>query len=154
MKLLDYTIDRGFLPRLDCPDAETVVRRLVDELVAHGDVTAGADLVTEVLRREREGSTAIGGGLIIPHARFKGLRRVRIAVATLDTPLDIPSEDGRPVDIVILLAGPEDDPRQMLRVLARLARLVKDDRYLDRLRSASTPAGLQAAFGQAGENGT
>ena len=52
------------------------------------------------------------------------------------------------MDIVILLVGPQDDARQMLRVLARLARLVKDQTFLDRVRAAGTVADLNAAFGQ------
>lgn len=152
MNLSDYTIDHGFLPRLDCGDLDGTVAKLVERLAREGVVESPAELVREVMRRENEGSTAIGGGLVIPHARFAGVRQVRIAVGTLTTPLEIPSEDGRPVDIVILLVGPRNDPRQMLRVLARLARLVRQEAYLQGLREAATPDLLQAAFALAGEN--
>ena len=151
MNLSDYTIGNGFLPRLECGDVGDTVAKLVDRLADEGEVESADELVAEVMRRENEGSTAIGGGLVIPHARFSGVRRVRIAVATLAEPVDIPSEDGRPVDIVILLVGPQNDPRQMLRVLARLARLVRQETYLQGLRDAATPKLLQAAFARAGE---
>jgi PTS system nitrogen regulatory IIA component len=98
------------------------------------------------MRRESEGSTAIGGGLVIPHARFKGLDQVHIGVATLRQPLQLPAEDGQPVDVTILLLGPGHDTRQMLRVLARLARLVKRDAFLTGLREADSPARLRDAF--------
>ena len=55
---------------------------------------------------------------------LKQLGRPGDAVATLEQPLAIPAEDRQPVDVVILLVGPLGDPRQMLRILARLARLV------------------------------
>lgn len=152
MKLMDYTIPGGFLPRLDCRSVAEAVARLVDRLLDGGDVGSAADLVREVMRRENEGSTAIGGGLVIPHARFGGVREVRIAVATLADPVDIPSEDGRPVDVVILLVGPDGDPRQMLRVLARLARLVRQESFLQGLREAATPDDLEAAFAKVGES--
>ena len=70
---------------------------------------------------------------------------------TLARPLDIPAEDDRPVDIVILLVGPPNDPRQMLRVLARLARLVRLDSFLEGLRKADTAELLRAAFDRAGD---
>lgn len=140
------------MPRLDCDSVAEAVARLADRLVDGGDVGSAEDLVREVMRRENEGSTAIGGGLVIPHARFRGVREVRIAVATLADPVDIPSEDGRPVDIVILLVGPDDDPRQMLRVLARLARLVRQESFLQGLRQAATPYDLGAAFSKVGES--
>ena len=148
MKIMDYTTPGGFLARLDCDSVTGAVARLVDQLV---DGDSAPDLVLEVMRRETEGSTAIGGGLIIPHARFGGFGEVRIAVATLAEPLGIPSEDGQPVDIVILLVGPDGDPRQMLRVLARLARLARQGSFLQGLREAETSDALGAAFAVAGE---
>lgn len=146
MNLLDYTHDTGFLVRDEATDLAAVVKELVETLADAGDVSEPAGLVDEVLRRENAGSTAIGGGVVIPHARFSGIDRLRIAVATLATPLGIPSEDGLPVDIVILLVGPADDPRQMLRVLARLARQVRDTGFLDGLRAAGDVAALRAAL--------
>ncbi len=150
MNLMDYTTPDGFLPKLDCDSVSAAVTRLVEQFVDDGDVGLAQDLVREVMRRETEGSTAIGGGLVIPHARFTGVSEVRIAVATLADPVDIPSEDGQPVDIVILLVGPDGDPRQMLRVLARLARLVRQGSFLQGLREAETSDALGAAFARIG----
>lgn len=135
---------------MECGSVSDAVVRLVDRLLEGGDISSEEGLVAEVMRRETEGSTAIGGGLVIPHARFGGVKEVRLAVATLAEALDIPSEDGRPVDVVILLVGPEGDPRQMLRVLARLARLVRQESFLQSLREASTPDTLRAAFAELG----
>lgn len=150
MKLMDYTTPSGFLPRIKSGGLTEAVTRLVHQLVDPENVEAVDSLVQEVMRRENEGSTAIGGGLVIPHARFSGVREVRLAVATLADPVAISSEDGQPVDIVILLVGPEGDPRQMLRVLARLARLVRQDSFLQGLREAETPADMMAAFARFG----
>ncbi len=123
--------------------------QLVETLEISGAVTHGLELAEEVMRREREGSTAIGGGLVIPHARYKGVKSMKVAVATLSTPLEIPSEDGQPVDIVILLVGTVQDPRLMLWVLARLARLVKNSDFLDDLRGSQTGAELMEIFARA-----
>ncbi len=53
------------------------------------------------------------------------------------------------MDVVILLVGPDGDPRQMLRVLARLARAVKSTAFLDALRQAGESAALRTAFASA-----
>ena len=82
-------------------------------------------------------------------ARHAAVPEVRVAVATLADPLEVPSEDGQPVDVVILLVGPDGDPRQMLRVLARLARAVKSTAFLDGLREAGGAADLRSAFASA-----
>ena len=146
MKLHDYTTDSGFLPHVKCATVRDAVARLVSALAADGELADADSVLAEVMRREAEGSTAIGGGLVIPHARHAAVPEVRMAIATLDEPLDIPSEDGRPVDVVILLVGPDGDPRQMLRVLARLARVVKSDEFVDSLRAAADAASLRASF--------
>jgi len=146
MRLLDYTTDNGFLPHIKCASVDEAVSRLVSGLESAGAVTNGKSLAAEVMRREREGSTAIGGGLVIPHARHIGVKSVKVVLATLAKPLDIPAEDNQPVDIVFLLVGPQDDPRLMLWVLARLARLVKNSSFLNELRAAGTPEELQQIF--------
>ena len=146
MRMQDYTIESGFLPHLECTSVEEAVAALVARLTDVGDVEDGPSLVSEVMRREAEGSTAIGDGLVIPHARFAGVREVRLAVTTLARPLDMPSADGRPVDVVILLVGPVGDSRRMLQVLARLARLVKSPPFLDGLRAADSAESLREAF--------
>ena len=148
MKLLDYTIESGFLPHIKCGDVTDAVSQLVQSLADAGHVSNSQALVDEVMRREEEGSTAIGGGLVIPHARSAEVQQVQVAVATLIDPLQVPAEDNQPVDVVILLIGPEGDPRLMLRVLARLARLVKHSSFLDLLRGSGTPDELRAVFAQ------
>ncbi len=153
MNLLDYTIQTGFLPQLKCESLEQAVSCLMATHAEAGTVSEPAELVAEVMSRETEGSTAVGGGLVIPHARSAQVKEVHIAVATLAEGLDLAAADGRQVDIVILLVGPAGDPRQMLRVLSRLARLVKHDSFLDGLRKAPSAAGLYEAFALAEETG-
>lgn len=153
MKLIDYTTESAFLPQIKCDDVAAAVARLVDGLAAAGEVADPAALVADVMHREREGSTAIGGGLVIPHARSAQVDRVHVGVATLARPVAADSLDGRPVDLVILLVGPDGDPRLMLRVLARLARLVKQDDFLAGLRAAADVPALRLAFSLAGETG-
>lgn len=146
MKFLDYTTVKGFLPQIKCRELREVVAALVETLQAEGVVQDGESLTREVLRREAADSTAIGAGLVLPHARCRDLKSVHLAVATLAEPLDLEAPDGRPVDVVIMLVGPQGDPREMLRVLARLARLVKGDSFLDDLRVAADGPAMRQLF--------
>lgn len=148
MKLLEYTTESGFLPRIKCEDIAEGVAVLVESLQSSGRIRDPEQAVADVLRREKEGSTAIGGGLAIPHARSQAVSEVSVAVATLEQPIAIDSEDGSRVDVLILLVGPDGDPRLMLRVLARLARLVKQPSFLDGLRRAETARDVQSVFAQ------
>ncbi len=146
MKLRDYTTATGLMPRLDCQDLDEVIATLVAGLAAAGGVSETERLVADVLRREQETNTTLGGGLAVPHARSTAVDRMHIAVATLARPLHIPAKDDQPVDVVVLLVGPLHEPRQMLRLLARLARLVKDCAFLDDLRRARSAEEMAGAF--------
>jgi len=146
MNLLDYTHPDGFLPGIEAGSIEEAVTSLVNSLGDALETGTESEIVQEVLRREREGSTAVGSGLLIPHARHEGVKKVRIAVATLGHGLEIPSEDNLPVDVVILLLGPMGDARQMLRVLARLARIMKNPTFLDGIRHAPDAEALRLAL--------
>ena len=149
MKLLDHIPEAGLLPALTCNSKVEAIERLLAALVATGAVVHDARILTEVLRREEEGVTAIGGGLAVPHARLAGVARLQIAVATLARPLDVPAEDDEPVDVIFLILAPLAEPRTMLRVLARLARLVKGGELLPRLRRAGSPAEMAGAIAAA-----
>jgi mannitol/fructose-specific phosphotransferase system IIA component (Ntr-type) len=154
MRLLDYTSDSALLPRQECRDLEDAVSRLVAALVADDSTADPQPLVAEIMQREVEGSTVLAGGLAIPHARFETVRRLRLAVATLTSAVAGTGADDNPVDIVVLIVGPRDDPRQMLRLLARLARLVKKPGFLDRLRAADSTDSMRRVLSEAEPVGT
>ncbi len=152
MKLLDHVSAAALLPRLDCQDKDEVLRRLVAGLSDEGRAVSPAALLGELAERERQGGTAIGGGLAVPHARLPGVERLRVGVATLSRPLALASEDGRPVDVFVMIVGPQGEPRQMLRILARLARMVKRGRLLPDLRAATDAEAMRAALDRAEED--
>jgi mannitol/fructose-specific phosphotransferase system IIA component (Ntr-type) len=146
MNLADYIAPGGVLPRLVCKQKEEIFARLIGALAESGAVGDQDRLLEQVLQREREAGTAVGGGLALPHARSEEVRQLQIAVATLAEPLDLPTEDGQPVDIVMLIVAPQREARQMLRVLARVAKLVSRSPLLDSLRRAGDRAAMTAAF--------
>lgn len=139
MTLAAHMTPERMLPRLSCRDKREIIARMVAPLAADGTVSAPERLAADVLRRENEEPTAFGGGLSLPHARSPHIRELALVVATLAEPLDMGASDGRPVDVVMLSVGPLRDPRGMLRVLARLARLVKRKKFLDSLRGCEGP---------------
>ncbi len=149
MDLQEYIPPTAYLPRLDCRHPGEVIERLVGALTESGCVGDAATLCAEVIARESDTSTAVGSGLAIPHTRSNQVDRIHLAVATLDRPVSMPSADGRPVDVFILIVGPDSDPRPMLRVLARLVRLVKDAGFLAGLRQAGSVTALRDGFAAA-----
>jgi len=108
---------------------------------ACGDDLAARDVVAAVMERERLGSTGVGSGVAIPHARIEGLEQVKAVFARL-APLPYESIDDRPVDLVVLLLAPMDAGGEHLKALAQVSRLLRREEMRDRLRNAPTAESL------------
>jgi PTS system nitrogen regulatory IIA component len=91
--------------------------------------------------RENLGSTGLGNGFALPHARLVGLARPFASFVRLARPIDFAAIDERPVDLVILLLTPENGS-QHLAILAALARPLRDEGFVQRLRQAPDAAAL------------
>ena len=100
------------------------------------------DIVQAALERERLGSTGVGSGVALPHARIKGVEGVFAAFARLEQPIDFESIDDRPVDLVVMLVAPEDAGGLHLRALAKVSRLLRREDVRNRLRSAPSEEAL------------
>lgn len=98
----------------------------------------------KLLERERLGSTGVGKGVAIPHARIAGLQNITGAFARLSTPVDFDSVDDAPVDLVFMLFAPEDAGADHLKALARISRLLRDTTICDKFRQTGDNAALYA----------
>ena len=107
------------------------------------DLDAGA-ILAALVRREGLGSTGIGGGVALPHARLDALRRPYGLLARLRDPLDFEAIDERPVDLVFLLLLPAANGGEPLNALACVARRLRDPDTATALRGARDAAGLYA----------
>ena len=103
---------------------------------------ATRDIVNAALERERLGSTGVGSGVALPHARIDGIDCVYVVFARLETPLDYEAIDDRPVDLVALLLAPTDAGGAHLRALAKVSRKLRRAETRQRLRSAPNAQSL------------
>jgi len=107
------------------------------------------DLLSAVMERERLGTTGIGSGVAIPHARIEGLTQMSAAFARLETPIEYEAVDDRPVDLVVMLLAPEDAGAEHLRALARVSRLLRREEIRARLRAAPSAESLYSLLSEA-----
>jgi PTS system nitrogen regulatory IIA component len=125
-------------------------RQLLQELSAKAAGGAGlaADLVASALsKREELGSTGIGKGVAIPHARLKELQRPHGLLAKLKQGIEFDAIDGQRVDIVFVLLLPAAAENDALGALASVARILRSPENLARLRAAKGTSELFAAAG-------
>ena len=94
------------------------------------------DIVSAAVERERLGSTGVGNGVALPHARIDGIDQVMVGFARLTEPLDFDSVDNRPVDLVAFLLAPSDAAGAHLRALARVSRQLRREEKRAKLRAA------------------
>jgi len=122
-------------------------KALLAELASRAAAVFALDerrLFDRLLERERLGSTGIGGGIAIPHARMASLAKPIGLFARLAHPIDFDAIDERPVDIVFLLAAPEGAGADHLKALARVSRLLRDRALVDKLRATENAEALYA----------
>ena len=89
--------------------------------------------------RERLGSTALGRGVALPHARLSGNPPPLALLARLRRPIDFEARDEEPVDLVVLVLWPEASPGGFLPALSGIVGALRDPQVLRRLRRARTP---------------
>ena len=124
-------------------------RLLLQELAARAAAGLGlpADQVSSyLLKREELGSTGIGKGVAIPHARLPGLQRPCGVLAKLKQGIEFDAIDGQAVDIVFVLLLPAASENEALGALALVARTLRSPETLARLRGAKNSSELYSAI--------
>jgi len=112
---------------------------LLADLLASADPALSQSAVFEsLIGRERLGSTGLGHGVAIPHARMRGAQRAVGAFVKLDEGIDFDAADERPVDLLFALLVPEHYTNEHLALLAELARMFSDPELCRELRASCT----------------
>lgn len=137
MKIADlFTNDHIFL-NVTVPDREALFVFLSERAGELGLVNTR--LCTKALHiREELGSTGLGNGIAIPHARIDGLDHVVGLLATLSRPIDFEAVDQEPVDLVMMLLMPEQSGGDQIKALSRIAKVARDEPAVNALRNASS----------------
>jgi len=124
-------------------------RQLLDEIARRAAAALGLAppaILEPLLAREALGSTGVGRGIAIPHARIAGLPRLFALLARLERPVDFAAIDDQRVDLVCLLLTPAGAAGEHLPALACLSRRLREQGVADRLRAARDGAALYAAL--------
>ncbi len=126
MKLNDALTPELIKLDLGATSREEAIRELVGLLAKEGRIDSGeVDAVTEaIMKREHLGSTAIGRGVAIPHAKARAAHSLVAAFGRSKEGIEFAAVDGQPVHLIFLLASPPDSQRAHLKALAHISRLM------------------------------
>lgn len=117
---------------------------LVAEIAARNLGLEAADVLDALAEREQAGSTGVGHGVAVPHARLKGLERMHGVFVRLETPVDFGAVDEQPVDLIFALLAPADHPAEHLRALAKVSRALRQADLREQLRQARSADAVRA----------
>ena len=122
---------------------------LLEEIGQHMEWVHGInrDLVLRsLLHREQIGSTAMGQGVAIPHARIDNLDQIRIAYLRLAAPVDFDAPDGKPVEDAFVILVPKAATEVHLRILGEASQMFSDAQFRDDLHRGTHPADVKLLF--------
>jgi len=124
-------------------DKTGVIREFSELLMSKGKVRDGEALVHMLLEREALGSTGIGDGIAIPHAKSRAINEMVVAFGRSRNGVDFQSMDGKPAFLFFVLVTPDDKPGDHLKTLARISRILKNPALREELRRAAHRQELQ-----------
>ena len=135
MPLTDLISAEAILPALKSVAKKQALQDM-SERAARVTGLADREIFDAVWQREKLGSTGVGNGVAIPHAKLAKCTRIHGIFARLDRPIDFEALDGAPVDLVFMLLAPEDAGADHLKALARIARVLRDPSFAAKLRAS------------------
>jgi PTS system nitrogen regulatory IIA component len=129
-------------------------RQLLQALADAAAQATGVESVTileALVQREKLGTTGLGEGIAIPHAKIPALAELTGFFARLGKPVDFDALDGHPVDLVFLLLAPEAAGADHLKALARVARILRDQDLRRQIREAATATEVSSLLSGRGD---
>jgi PTS system nitrogen regulatory IIA component len=144
MKIRDFLSAADVAIDVRAADKATLLKELAGRAAAA--VNLPADMVAaEIEKRDDLGSTGIGRGVAIPHARLREIKKPLALLARLKSAIEFDAVDGQPVDLVFLLILPAASQLDQLNALSAVARKLRDRDVLGKMRSATSSTELYRA---------
>ncbi len=139
MNIMDFLSKKAILTDIKSVKKEEIFGELVDALIAANEIEKRCrnKLIDALMTRESLGSTAIGQGIAIPHAKSDCVDKLIAAFGISKKGVDFDSLDGELAYIFFLLVAPQDSAGPHLKALARISRLLKDKYFRDSLRACA-----------------
>lgn len=140
MRIIDLLNKESILLNGSPKSKSEAIDMLVDLQVKGGNIADKEEYKKGILAREEQGSTAVGEGIAIPHAKNKGVKAPSLAAMTVPDGVDYEALDDEPSNILFMIAAPVDGGDVHLDVLAKLMTILMDEDFRDRLLAAKDKA--------------
>ncbi len=151
MRLGDFILEESIIGDLRATTKKEALTEMVRSMVEAGCIAQdAAESVAEALmRREEIGSTGIGHGVAIPHAKHSAVRRLLGAYAHSSAGVSYDALDGQPAEVIFMILWPDGVIGPHLEAIAQVSMTLKSENFLQRLKAASEKREIVALFSEA-----
>lgn len=139
MKIADLLAKESIDLQAKVGSKAEALEHLVALMAKSGKLADEAEYKRCVLAREEEGSTGIGEGIAIPHAKTNAVKDPGLAAMIVSEGVDFASLDDQPAKLFFLIAAPDTEDNVHLDVLSRLSTLLMDEEFTTALYAAKSP---------------
>lgn len=154
MKFSDFISSKAIRAELQSTSKEDVISELVEALLQAGELSADEkdDVVAAIMKREELGSTGIGRGVALPHAKHAGVSKLVGTVGVSTDGVDFNSLDGEKVQLFFLLVSPPDRPGDHLRALDNISKQLRGETFCRFLKQSRTSEDIHQLLEEADNN--
>ena len=133
-------------------DKDELLKNAVKLMCRSGIINNEKEYLNSVLEREKESTTGVGNGIAIPHGRCKTVDKAGLAAIVLNKPVEYEALDNKPVELLFLIAAPEDKGNVHLEILSKLAMMLMDQEFTFKLKNSRTAEEFIRVIDEAEEN--
>ena len=136
MQLVDVLKENMIFLNFEAANKEEAIDKFINSLDRTGTIKEPNALKDALLEREKLGTTGIGNGIAMPHARSSAIKDLTVAFFRSEKGIDFKSMDSEPVHLVFLLLAPVTAGGPYLKLLAKISRLLRSDDFRKSLLDA------------------
>lgn len=140
MQLVDVFKENMIFLEFDAKEKDEAIEKFVNLVGRTGVIEDEKALKDALFEREKLGTTGVGGGIAIPHARSGAVKELMVAFFRSSDGLNFNAVDARPVNLVFMLLAPVSSGGPYLKLLAKISRLLRSDGFRSDLMNAENPA--------------
>jgi PTS system nitrogen regulatory IIA component len=154
MKLTDILVRDACVVDMQAESKKEALSELAAALSSAVEGLGSSELLDMLLEREKLGTTAMGDGIAIPHARLESTERLLVSFGRSPAGVDFDSVDGKPTHVFFLLVAPGKEGSAHLLTLARLSRMLTSEGFRQRLADLGSVEDLVRAIESEEEAGS
>lgn len=142
MQLVDVLKENLVFLNFEAENKEQAIEKFILSLQKSGSIKEPEALKDALFEREKLGTTGVGGGIALPHARSSAIKDLTVAFFRSESGIDFKAIDDSPVHLIFMLLAPISSGGPYLKLLAKISRLLRGEDFKKSLLDAKDAAGI------------